>query len=77
MTIQPIGPVGTLQAIEGGGGLVATGLVKRYRKRPVVRGVSLSLKRGEAVGLRRGKRASGVRRVKYSNSHNTQASERA
>ena len=51
MTIQPIGPVGTLQAIEGGGGLVATGLVKRYRKRPVVRGVSLSLKRGEAVGL--------------------------
>ena len=32
-------------------GLVAIGLGKRYRKRPVVRGVSLSLKRGEAVGL--------------------------
>jgi lipopolysaccharide export system ATP-binding protein len=32
-------------------GLVATGLGKRYRKRPVVRGVSINLKRGEAVGL--------------------------
>ena len=32
-------------------GLVATGLGKRYRKRPVVRNVSISLKRGEAVGL--------------------------
>ncbi len=33
------------------GGLVATGLGKRYKKRPVVRNVSLSVKRGEAVGL--------------------------
>jgi len=32
-------------------GLVARGLGKRYKKRPVVRGVSLNLKRGEAVGL--------------------------
>ena len=32
-------------------GLVATGLGKRYKKRPVVRNVSLSVKRGEAVGL--------------------------
>jgi lipopolysaccharide export system ATP-binding protein len=32
-------------------GLVAKGLGKRYRKRPVVRGVSLNLRRGEAVGL--------------------------
>ncbi|RVT95653.1 LPS export ABC transporter ATP-binding protein [Rhodovarius crocodyli] len=40
-----------LAAIPGEGGLVATGLGKRYRKRPVVRGVSLHLKRGEAVGL--------------------------
>ena len=32
-------------------GLVAVGLGKRYRKRPVVRGVSLNLRRGEAVGL--------------------------
>ncbi len=37
--------------IENHGGLVATGLGKRYKKRPVVRNVSLSVKRGEAVGL--------------------------
>jgi len=40
-----------LTVIEGQGGLVATGLGKRFKKRPVVRNVSLSLKRGEAVGL--------------------------
>jgi len=40
-----------LRAVVGDGGLVATGLGKRYRKRPVVRGVSLRLQRGEAVGL--------------------------
>lgn len=41
-----------LTAIEGGSpGLVATGLGKRYKKRPVVRGVSVTLRRGEAVGL--------------------------
>jgi lipopolysaccharide export system ATP-binding protein len=39
-----------LQVVDGGM-LVATGLGKRYKKRPVVRGVSLSLRRGEAVGL--------------------------
>ena len=33
------------------GGLVARGLGKRYKKRPVVRNVSISVKRGEAVGL--------------------------
>ena len=32
-------------------GLVATGLGKQYKKRPVVRNVSLAVKRGEAVGL--------------------------
>jgi len=32
-------------------GLVATGIGKAFKKRPVVRGVSLSVKRGEAVGL--------------------------
>jgi len=32
-------------------GLVATGLGKSYRRRPVLRDVSLSLQRGEAVGL--------------------------
>ena len=39
-----------LQMLEGGT-LVATGLGKRYKKRPVVRDVSLSVRRGEAVGL--------------------------
>ncbi|MEX0697826.1 MAG: LPS export ABC transporter ATP-binding protein [Dongiaceae bacterium] len=32
-------------------GLVAQHLVKSFRKRPVLRGVSLSVRRGEAVGL--------------------------
>ena len=40
-----------LRVIEGQGGLVATGLGKQFKKRPVVRNVSLSVKRGEAVGL--------------------------
>ncbi len=40
-----------LRVIEGQGGLVATGLGKHFKKRPVVRNVSLSVKRGEAVGL--------------------------
>jgi lipopolysaccharide export system ATP-binding protein len=39
------------RVIEGQGGLVATGLGKHFKKRPVVRNVSLSVKRGEAVGL--------------------------
>ncbi len=46
---RPAAPA--LTAVEGSGGLVATGLGKRYKKRPVVRQVSLHLKRGEAVGL--------------------------
>lgn len=37
--------------IEGGKGLVATRLAKAYNRRPVVRSVSLTLKRGEVVGL--------------------------
>ncbi|MFC3123487.1 LPS export ABC transporter ATP-binding protein [Pseudoroseomonas globiformis] len=40
-----------LKVVLGEGGLVAKGLGKRYKKRPVVRGVSLSVRRGEAVGL--------------------------
>ncbi len=40
-----------LRVIEGNGGLVASGLGKRFKKRPVVRNVSISVKRGEAVGL--------------------------
>jgi len=40
-----------LRLVEGGRGLVVTRIGKSYNKRPVVRSVSLSLKRGEAVGL--------------------------
>jgi lipopolysaccharide export system ATP-binding protein len=40
-----------LRVVEGRGGLVATGVGKTYRKRPVVRNVSIRLHRGEAVGL--------------------------
>ena len=37
--------------VEGGKGLVATRIAKSFNKRPVVRSVSLSVKRGEVVGL--------------------------
>ncbi len=37
--------------LGSGEGLVAHGLSKSYKRRPVVRGVSLSVRRGEAVGL--------------------------
>ena len=40
-----------LHAVEGGKGLVVSRIGKSFNKRPVVRGVSLTLKRGEAVGL--------------------------
>jgi lipopolysaccharide export system ATP-binding protein len=40
-----------LRLLPGGGGLVATGVGKTYRKRPVVRTVTLNVRRGEAVGL--------------------------
>ena len=40
-----------MKVVSGSGGLYASGLGKRYKKRPVVRNVSLSLQRGEAVGL--------------------------
>jgi lipopolysaccharide export system ATP-binding protein len=41
----------TLRAVEGGKGLVVDRIGKSFNKRPVVRSVSLTLKRGEAVGL--------------------------
>ena len=44
-------PVPQLQAIDGKAGLSAFGQGKRYKKRPVVRNVSINLQRGEAVGL--------------------------
>ena len=40
-----------LHAVEGGKGLVVNRIGKSFNKRPVVRSVSLTLKRGEAVGL--------------------------
>jgi lipopolysaccharide export system ATP-binding protein len=40
-----------LHVVSGSGGLVASGVGKTYRKRPVVRNVSLRVHRGEAVGL--------------------------
>ncbi len=42
---------GGLRVVAGAGGLVAGGLGKTYNKRPVVRNVTLTLRRGEAVGL--------------------------
>ncbi len=40
-----------LRVIESRGGLVAKGLGKAFKKRPVVRNVSIQVRRGEAVGL--------------------------
>ncbi len=40
-----------LRVVPGDGGLTATGIGKSFKKRPVVRNVSLSVRRGEAVGL--------------------------
>ncbi len=40
-----------LRVVPGAGGLVARGVGKTYKKRPVVRNVSIRLRRGEAVGL--------------------------
>jgi lipopolysaccharide export system ATP-binding protein len=39
------------EAVAVGDGLVAHGLAKSYSRRPVVAGVSLTVRRGEAVGL--------------------------
>ena len=40
-----------LRVVDGGRGLVVSRIGKSFNKRPVVRSVSLSLRRGEAVGL--------------------------
>jgi lipopolysaccharide export system ATP-binding protein len=55
-TTQTATPEGRPEAerprvIEGGHGLVVHKIGKSFRKRPVVRGVSLSVRRGEVVGL--------------------------
>ncbi len=39
------------RVVAGAGGLATSGLGKTYNRRPVVRNVTLSLRRGEAVGL--------------------------
>lgn len=48
---KPDGKPGSELQWLSGGGLVATGVGKTYRKRPVVRNVSIRVRRGEAVGL--------------------------
>ena len=50
MSTQTLGQ-GDSAVPPGAEGLVVTGLGKSYRRRPVLRDVSLSLQRGEAVGL--------------------------
>ena len=57
--VKPSAPVGTSDSAGAGTprlvanneGLVALNLGKQFRKRPVLRDVSISVKRGEAVGL--------------------------
>jgi lipopolysaccharide export system ATP-binding protein len=46
-----MGPDGSDGDRSSRSGLVVEGLSKSYKRRPVVRGVSLSVRRGEAVGL--------------------------
>src|SRR5690348_4366561 len=41
----------SVRVVEGSGGLVVTKIGKSFKKRPVVRAVSLTLRRGEVVGL--------------------------
>jgi lipopolysaccharide export system ATP-binding protein len=40
-----------LRVLPGGSGLAARGVGKTYKKRPVVRNVTIHLRRGEAIGL--------------------------
>ena len=48
---MPDGGDGLARLVSDNQGLVAENLGKEFRKRPVLRGVSLSVKRGEAIGL--------------------------
>ncbi len=50
INVQPRA-VSEFRVIAGGGGLAARGVGKTYKKRPVVRNVTIELRRGEAVGL--------------------------
>ena len=47
----PIDPSIRPRLVASNEGLMARGLIKRYKRRPVVNGISLSLQRGEVVGL--------------------------
>src|SRR5579875_3881994 len=51
LRVVPGGGTGRTAAHGIGSGLVASGVGKTYKKRPVVRNVSINLRRGEAVGL--------------------------
>lgn len=44
-------PASRPRVVEGGKGLVVTRVGKSFKKRPVVRSVSLSVRRGEVIGL--------------------------
>ena len=48
---RPLPPPGPRRQVPVDDGLVAYELTKSYKRRPVVRGASLSVRRGEAVGL--------------------------
>ena len=50
MRLEPRVP-SEFRVVAGGAGLAARGVGKTYQKRPVVRNVSIELRRGEAVGL--------------------------
>ena len=47
----PLVPPVVPRLVADNTGLVASDLTKRFKKRPVLRGVSIAVKRGEAVGL--------------------------
>ena len=49
--MNEIRPAAEFRVLPGGAGLIARGVGKTYKKRPVVRNVTIQLRRGEAVGL--------------------------
>jgi len=51
MTVETITPALAPKVVQGSQGLVVTRMGKSYKRRPVVRSVSLALHRGEVVGL--------------------------
>ena len=48
---NPENPGENMRLVEGGRGLVVTRIGKSFKQRPVVRSVSLQVKRGEVIGL--------------------------